>query len=267
MGLLVAWGSVLLLFRGSSIWGSVSVPSSFFCGFPWRCFALVRLLLSPLPSLPYSGASLVLLLLLVAVAFLPVCPAPCLGGSRSLSLASVRLGYCAVGLLLRSCPIVYFICIGFLGCVLLGRRFLASLDSGLAFILVHLLCDSVESQFLHDGVLPLGRVCSVSCCFCLFPVWAVFVLLSLVLFMSWSFRLLFLLLLVEWSARCGVSLLWVPLLLSLFLRGLCLPVRYCLKFLLFFLVVLSQLSGFFYGLFLFLLVLLCCYVPVPVLLS
>ena len=136
---------------------------------------MVRLLLSPLPSLPYSGASLVLLLLLVAVAFLPVCPAPCLGGV-ALSLASVRLGYCADGLLLRSCPIVYFICFGFLVCVLLGRRFLASLDSGLAFILVHLLCDSVESQFLHDGVLPLGRVCSVSCCFCLFPVWAVFVL-------------------------------------------------------------------------------------------
>ena len=98
--------------------------------------------------------------------FLSVLALPALGGS-SLSLASVclGLGYWADSWLLRSCP-SRLLSVWFLVCVLLGRHFLATLGFGLAFVLVHLLRDLVESQFLRDGVLPLGRGCSVGCCFC-----------------------------------------------------------------------------------------------------
>ena len=95
--------------------------------------------------------------------FLSVLVLPALGGR---SLSCVFLPWLLRCWLAHTLGVlVDFICFGFLVCVLLGRRFLATLGFGLAFTLVHLLRDSVESQFLRDGVLRLGRVCSVGCCF------------------------------------------------------------------------------------------------------
>ena len=48
--------------------------------------------------------------------------------------------------------------------------FLALLGIQPCVVLLHLLRDSVESQFLRDGVLPLGRVFSVGCGYCSFSV-------------------------------------------------------------------------------------------------
>ena len=77
--------------------------------------------------------------------------------------------------------------------------------------------------------------------FCLFSVWAVFVRLSLVLFLFWSFLLLFLLLLVVWGCPLQrLSPLGSSPSLSLFLGGVCLPVRWGLSFLC------SLISGFFW---------------------
>ena len=59
------------------------------------------------------------------------------------------------------------------------------------FVLRRLLRDSVESQFLCDRVLLLDRVCSVGCGFSVCAVFAVFILLSLVLFLGWLIRLWF----------------------------------------------------------------------------
>ena len=82
----------------------------------------------------------------------------------SVSLASISFGLVLYSgaLLLPSCPSPCLF--GFLECVLLGRYFLSSFGLGLVFVIVHLLCNSVESQFLRDGVLPLGRVHSIGCC-------------------------------------------------------------------------------------------------------
>ena len=77
-------------------------------------------------------------------------------------LASViySVGFCAAVSLLRSYP-SRLLCFPFLAFFLLCRCFLTSLGFSLVFVLR----DTVESQFLRGGVLPLGRVCSVGCGF------------------------------------------------------------------------------------------------------
>ena len=108
------------------------------------------------------------------------------------SLASVlfRMGFWATVWLLRSFP-RRFLCFRCLACLLICRYFLSSFSFDLVFVLLRLLRDSVESQFLRDGVLPLGRVCSVSCGFSVCAVFAVFISLSLILFLGWLLRLWF----------------------------------------------------------------------------
>ena len=72
------------------------------------------------------------------------------------------VGFFAAVSLLCSYP-RRLLCFRFLAFVFLGRCFLHSLGFSLVFVLLCLLRDSVKSQFPRDGVLPLGRVCSVSC--------------------------------------------------------------------------------------------------------
>ena len=88
--------------------------------------------------------------------------------SVSLVSVSFSLFLCSGALLLLSCPSPCLFVL--LACILLSRYFLSSLGFGLLFVLVPLLLNSVESQFLRDGVLPLGH--SIGCCVC-------------VCFMSW----------------------------------------------------------------------------------
>ena len=92
------------------------------------------------------------------------------------SLASVVFHMClwAPVWLLRLFP-RHFLCFRYLACVLIGRYFLSSFGFGLLFVLLRLLHGSVESRFLRDGVLPLGRVCSVGCGFSVCAVFAVFI--------------------------------------------------------------------------------------------
>ena len=104
------------------------------------------------PPLISSYASLVFL----SLALLP----PCLSvfgfpaSFASVSLASVPFAWfvsSGASRLLLSCV--------FLSLFLLGR-FIFSSVYWPSVVLVHLLRNSVESQFLRDGVLPLGRVIS-----------------------------------------------------------------------------------------------------------
>ena len=88
--------------------------------------------------------------------FLYVFALPALAGRCISSVCSLAWAFV---LLFCSCTRIL------LAFVLLGRCFLPSLGFSLVFVLLRLLRDSVESQFLHDGVLPLGRVCSVGCGF------------------------------------------------------------------------------------------------------
>ena len=109
-----------------------------------------------------------------------------------LSLASVLFHMCfwAPVWLLCSFP-RRFLCFRYLACVLISRCFLSSFDFGLLFVLLRLLRDSVESQFLHDVVFPLGRVCSVGCGFSVCAVFSVFIRWSFILFLGWLLRLWF----------------------------------------------------------------------------
>ena len=108
------------------------------------------------------------------------------------SLASVLFHMCfwAPVWLLRSFP-RRFLCFQYLACVLIGRYFLSSFGFGLLFVLLCLLHDSVESQFLRDGALPLGRVCSIDCGFSVCAIFAVFIRWSFILFLGWLLRLWF----------------------------------------------------------------------------
>ena len=128
-------------------------------------FSLVCLLLSSRFPLPSSGSSLVLFwspsLPLFSFLFLPwlvsfsrrlsslVCP--CVLMSPPRWFLSRHLGF-------------LFFLASFSVC------FLPSLGFVLVLFFFNLLRDSVESQFLRDGVLPLGRVFSVGCGCCSFSV-------------------------------------------------------------------------------------------------
>ena len=98
--------------------------------------------------------------------FLSILALPSLEVALSLSSVRLGLGSFAVSWLLLSCPRPLSLGLGCLACFLLNCLFLATFGSGLALVLVNLLGASVESQFLRDGVLPLGRVCSVGCFLC-----------------------------------------------------------------------------------------------------
>ena len=158
------------------------MPSSFFCGFPWQCSELVLLLLSP--QFPFSSGGSSLMFFCVGhrlPSSLLVRALPAMAGSYFSGVCSLsHPGFWATVWLLLSFP-RRFLCFRCLACVLFGPYFLSSLGLGLAFVLRRLLRDSVESQFLRDWVLPLGRVCSVGCGF---SVCAVFVSLAVCL---WSF--------------------------------------------------------------------------------
>ena len=149
--------------------------------------------------------------------------------------------------------------------VLLGRRFLATLGSGLAFVLVHLLRDSVESRLLRVGsslwaesALSVVAFVSVSslgglCPFVLGPLHVLVVYpplssaLGRVECPLWRLSPL--------GSSPSLSLPWV-----------CVPSSKGLSFLLFFpCCALSTFRVFLRSL-VFLRVLLCCYVPVRVLL-
>ena len=108
------------------------------------------------------------------------------------SLVSVLFHMCfrAPVWLLRSFP-RRFLCFRYLACVLIGPYFLSSLGFGLLFVLFCLLCDLVESWLLCDGVLPLGRVCSVGCGFSVCAVFAIFICWSFILFLGWLLHLWF----------------------------------------------------------------------------
>ena len=144
-------------------------PGTFFVllWFSLRLFSLVCRLLSSRFPLPSSGSSLVLV-------WLPSLPSfsilflPWLG---SFSLRQFSLA-CA-GVLLS--PLLWFLShhLGFLFFLgsFSGLCFLPSLGFVLVlFFFFNILRDSVASRFLRDGVLPLGRVFSVSCGCCSFSV-------------------------------------------------------------------------------------------------
>ena len=176
--------------------------------------------------LPLSSTGTSLVLFSVGGCCLPSCLSlRSLPSWASVSLTSISFGlvFCSGALLLSLCP--SHCLFGFLECVLLGRYFLSSFGFGFLFVVVRLLRNSVESQFLRDGVLPLGRVHSAQ---------SYFVPMSLVLFWFWSLVLFFFF--CSWLGGLSPvvgSLLWVPLLLSL--PGGFLPSHVGLAFFLFFL--------------------------------
>ena len=183
-----SWGSVLLLF-----WGFSRLRFGLCAFFVLLWFSLAVFRVGPSPALSlfslfFQGFFAVVVLFWSPFTFLPVSLLS-LPWKVPISLASVlfRMSFWVPVWLLRSFP-HRFLCFRCLACVLIGRYFLSSFGFGLLYVLLRLLCDSVESKFLRDGILPLGRVCSVGCGF---SVCAVFICLSFILFLGWLLRLWF----------------------------------------------------------------------------
>ena len=181
---LLCLGSVLLLFRGALVW----LGSRCLLVFLWSSLAgvaFVRLfLLSSRPLLPSTGASWVLFPI---AGFCPpsCCPGVhCLLGHLSLSLASVSfdLVFYSGASLLHSCPCP---CLWVPSVRPPRPLLLVLLRLQPCVVLVHLLRNSVELQFLRDRVLTLGQVFSYGCFLGLFWSW------SFLLFRIWSFVLSF----------------------------------------------------------------------------
>ena len=126
-------------------------------------FSLVFLLLSSRFPLPSSGSSLMLFWFWSTLpSFLYVLALNALAGYFSLASVLFGMGFCAAVSLLCSFP--SHLCFLFLRA---SFSVAGASSFGFSVMLVFLLLlrDSVESRFLRDGVLPLGRVCSVGCGF------------------------------------------------------------------------------------------------------
>ena len=142
---------VLLLFSGSLVWDSLSVASFLSVVFLAGCRIRILLLFSASASFQLCLPSVALLCYLCLPSFLSL---GSLLTSTSVSLAFVPFDWFFAPSLVSSSLVL-----GFLTLFLLGHFFVSSVYWP-CVVLVHFLRNSVESQFLHDGVLPLGRVIS-----------------------------------------------------------------------------------------------------------
>ena len=143
---LLFFDHVLVIFRGWLVWYSLSVASFLSVVF-------------------FTGCRIRILLLFLASAYFQLC-LPSVPLLCSLCLpAFLSLGYLlpSTSVSLATVPFDWFVsngtsrfsCLGFLSVFLRGR-FIVSSVYWPSVVLVHLLRNSVESQFLRDGVLTLG---------------------------------------------------------------------------------------------------------------